>query len=115
MSTINPHTEDTETQIAMATNRNRTNKIVVFDLEIRQAIPDRNGGNEPGIKYCGGWSDHAGMGISVICAYDYSTDRYRTFLKDNFGQPSTTKRTAATDWTPFARQILRSTRRATAH
>lgn len=85
MSTINPHIQDTETQIAMATNRNRTNKIVVFDIEIRQAIPDRREPPMEGVKYCGGWSDHAGMGISVICAYDYSSDRYRTFLKDNFG------------------------------
>ena len=36
------------------------------------------------IDYCDGWHDHANMGISVIGAYDYITDRYRVFCKDNF-------------------------------
>lgn len=38
----------------------------------------------PGIKYCGGWSDHANMGISVIGVYEIHTDCYRVFCADNF-------------------------------
>jgi len=85
---FNPHEQDSETQIAMAEARKtmlKTNKITVFDIEIIKAIPDRNQENDPTIKYCGGWQDHAGMGISVIGAYSYADDRYRVFLKDNFG------------------------------
>lgn len=58
--------------------------MLVYDLEIIKAIPDKKGGNLPGIEYCNGWSDHADMGISVIGAYDYWDDRYRIFCKDNF-------------------------------
>lgn len=57
---------------------------IVYDCEILNAIPDKTP-PEPGITYCGGWGDFHGMGVSVICAYDYKTDRYHTFLRDNFG------------------------------
>src|SRR4030095_9778185 len=57
---------------------------LVYDLEIIKAVPDRNGQRIEGIEYCEGWSDHKNMGISVIGCYDYATERYRTFLKDNF-------------------------------
>jgi len=58
-------------------------KTLVYDLEIINCVP---GKDKPldGIKYCQGWGDHAGMGISVIGAFDYSTQRYRVFLEDNF-------------------------------
>lgn len=40
----------------------------------------------PGINYCKGWGDHAGMGISVIGVYDYVEKRSRVFLRDNFSE-----------------------------
>lgn len=59
-------------------------KLVVYDCEILNVIPDSitKLAPEPGINYCKGWGDHAGMGISVICAYVWG-DGYRVFLKDN--------------------------------
>ena len=58
--------------------------VLVYDLEIVNAIPGKNGAKLEGIKYCEGWADHAGMGISVIGAYDYKDDRYRVFCEDGF-------------------------------
>ena len=57
---------------------------LVYDIEIVKGILGR--GEQPinGIEYCEGWHDHANMGISVIGAYDYKADRYRTFMRDNF-------------------------------
>ena len=57
--------------------------MIVYDLEIVNAILNKKELPRPGSKYCDGWGDHAGMGISVITAYDYDTDRYRVFLQDN--------------------------------
>ena len=56
---------------------------LIYDIEIVNAIPERNGEPEADIKYCAGWHDHAGMGISVLGAYDYAEDRYRVFCQDN--------------------------------
>lgn len=57
---------------------------IIYDIEIVNAIPNRDGTREDGIVYCGGWHDHAGMGVSVIGVYDYTEDRYRVFCRDNF-------------------------------
>jgi hypothetical protein len=57
--------------------------IIIYDLEIIKAIPNRDGSTEPGIEYCGGWQDHTNMGISVNCAYDYQENRWRVFTEDN--------------------------------
>lgn len=57
--------------------------MLVYDIEIVKAVPPRRGPCEPGILYCEGWHDHANMGISVVGAYDYETDQYRVFTKDN--------------------------------
>ena len=64
-----------------------TTKALIYDCEIIKAIPPNN--NAPlldGIDYCAGWGDHARMGVSVICAFDYDTDRYRVFCNDNFSE-----------------------------
>lgn len=61
-------------------------KIVVYDIEIVNAIPDRKTSNKDGIKYCKGWGDYANMGVSVIGAYDYAEDRTRVFCKDNIDE-----------------------------
>ncbi len=58
-------------------------KAVIYDIEIVKGIPDKKNRAQEGIDYCKGWDDHAGMGISVVGAYDLVTDRYRVFLKDN--------------------------------
>lgn len=59
-------------------------RLVVYDCEILNAIPNSltRGAPEEGIKYCKGWGDHEGMGISVICAYVWGQG-YRVFLPDN--------------------------------
>ena len=57
--------------------------MIVYDLEIIRAIPDKRRERIEGIKYCEGWGNHAGMGVSVLCAYDSSEDRYSVFLRDN--------------------------------
>ena len=59
--------------------------MLIYDIEIVNAIPDRNRPNEPGIEYCEGWNDHANMGVSVIGAYDAIEDRFRVFTKESFG------------------------------
>ena len=59
--------------------------MIVYDVEIKKAIPNKNEEKIPGIEYCNGWNDLTGMGISCICAYDYKTDRYNVFCEDNFG------------------------------
>ena len=60
--------------------------LLVYDLEIVKAIPPRVGELEEGIEYCAGWDDHANMGVSVIGAYDFETERTRVFLADNFDE-----------------------------
>lgn len=57
--------------------------MLVYDIEIVKGILGKNEERLPGIEYCAGWGDHANMGVSVICAYDYDTDRYRVFCADN--------------------------------
>lgn len=56
---------------------------LIFDIEIKRAIQSKGEARVPGIEYCGGWGDHAGMGISVLCAYDMLEDRPRIFCDDN--------------------------------
>ena len=60
--------------------------FLVYDCEIINAIPSRNEPEQVGISYCNGWRDFANMGISVIGAYDYATDRNRVFCVDNFDE-----------------------------
>ncbi len=57
--------------------------MLIYDCEIAKAIPGRNEERQEGIEYCEGWRDFNNMGISVICAYDYVTHRYRCFMQDN--------------------------------
>ncbi len=45
-------------------------RIIVFDTEIKNMILGRNESMLPDIRYCNGWTDFAGMGISVVCVYD---------------------------------------------
>ncbi len=60
--------------------------MLIYDLEIIKAIPDRSGQREPDIEYCAGWDDHTNMGVSVIGAYDAIEDRYRVFTRETFSE-----------------------------
>ena len=55
--------------------------MIVYDLEIKKAIP--HGECVDGIEYCKGWDDHENMGIACLCAYDFTTDRYRVFTENS--------------------------------
>lgn len=59
------------------------NDIVVYDIEIEKAVPDRREQIIPRIEYCDGWHDFQGMGIAAVTAYEYKHDRYRVFFTDN--------------------------------
>jgi hypothetical protein len=52
--------------------------MIVFDSEIKNMILGRNERPQPGVRYCNGWSDYEGMGISVVCAYDLDTGMMHT-------------------------------------
>jgi hypothetical protein len=60
--------------------------MLVYDIEIKKAIPSKNGPRLPDIEYCEGWRDHANMGIAVLGAYDYVERRARIFMKDNLDE-----------------------------
>lgn len=61
--------------------------VVVYDIEILNAIPPPKGSTPiEGINYCKGWDDFEGMGIAVICAYEYKSDRYRVFTHGNISE-----------------------------
>ena len=57
--------------------------MLVYDIEIKNAIQGRGEKKIGGITYCDGWDDHKNMGISTVCVYDYDQDRYRAFGDDN--------------------------------
>lgn len=57
---------------------------IILDCEIVNAIQGRNEPRVEGVRYCRGWDDHAGMGISCVGVYEYETDRCRVYCKDNF-------------------------------
>lgn len=59
------------------------NKMIIYDIEIANAILGRGEAKKENIHYCQGWKDFANMGISTICCYDYDSDRYRVFCQDN--------------------------------
>lgn len=40
--------------------------MLIYDIEIRNAIPDGDSTPLPDIIYCEGWRDFKGMGIAVI-------------------------------------------------
>jgi hypothetical protein len=58
-------------------------KVMAFDIEILNAIPNRDGRREPGIGYARDWDDHKGMDIACIAVWDYCTDMPLVICKDN--------------------------------
>lgn len=63
-----------------------SNAPIVYDTEIKRAIPDHRVPRDPALVYCNGWTDFKGMGISLITAVDLATGIPRVFLEDNFGE-----------------------------
>lgn len=55
---------------------------LIYDIEIRKAILGKGEARQSGREYCAGWQDHANMGVSVVGAYDYATDRWRVFCAE---------------------------------
>lgn len=60
--------------------------MIVVDAEIKKGILGRNDAPIPGIEYCGGWRDFAGMGISVVCTFHVETRLTRVFLEEDFDE-----------------------------
>jgi len=60
--------------------------MLIYDVEIAKLIPPKSGPREPDAEYCEGWTDHKGMGISVISAYDYREGVPRIFFEDNLDE-----------------------------
>lgn len=58
--------------------------LIIYDTEIANGVATPDNQPKPGYKYAKGWTDYAGMGISVICAYDIAEAQYRVFMADNF-------------------------------
>lgn len=57
--------------------------ILTFDIEIRNKVPDKNEPPNPQFRYCQGWKDHAGMGISFLGAHCSWTRRVTFFDESN--------------------------------
>lgn len=49
---------------------------LVYDCEIINCIPPKDGERDDRYSYCKGWHDHIGMGISVIGYYSSRADEY---------------------------------------
>lgn len=56
---------------------------IFYDSEIICMIPMQNEVRHQDLFYCKGWEDHQGMGISVVCAYDFVAGAYHVYLQDN--------------------------------
>ena len=59
------------------------NGWIVYDCEIKRGVVTENNPHRDGFEYAAGWEDFAGMGISVLCAYDVRESWYRVFCEDN--------------------------------
>ena len=57
--------------------------MLIYDIEIENAILGRNETPKPHISYCEGFHDFKNMGIACIGVYDMVGERARVFLKDN--------------------------------
>lgn len=60
--------------------------MLIYDIEIANAIPPRDGAREDGITYAQGWHDHKGMGIAVLGCFDYVRECSRVFCQDNLSE-----------------------------
>jgi hypothetical protein len=60
--------------------------MIIYDVEILRAIPDRRGERQPDIEYCAGFDDFHNMGIACLCGYNYADDSYFVFGKNELGE-----------------------------
>lgn len=58
-------------------------KAIVYDCEIKKAIPSAKEPQDFGIEYCKGWRDFPNMGCSMISVFDFNTLMPRLFAGDN--------------------------------
>ncbi len=58
--------------------------MIVVDVEIKKGILGRGESPRPGIEYCGGWRDFAGMGIACVCTFEIETRLTRVFFEEDF-------------------------------
>lgn len=56
---------------------------LVYDIEIKNAVPLETEERIEGIAYCEGWKDFQGMGLACVCAFDSRLQRERVFMGDN--------------------------------
>lgn len=59
---------------------------LVYDIEIIKGIPSKKEQPVKDCQYCGGWDDHANMGVSVVGVFDMKSERARVFCEDNIGE-----------------------------
>lgn len=57
--------------------------MLIYDVEIARAVQNKDEARLPGVDYCDGWHDFAGMGVACVCAYDLNEQRCRVFMQDN--------------------------------
>lgn len=57
--------------------------MIAFDIEVRRAIRTHGETDTPGIEYCAGWKDFAGMGIACLCTVDVDTRLARVFFEED--------------------------------
>lgn len=53
--------------------------MLIYDIEIANPVPPKDGELKQGITYAKGWEYPATMGIAVIGVYNYPRETYRTF------------------------------------
>jgi len=58
-------------------------KILTFDIEIKNKIPNKYEEPNPHYQYCNGWGDYVGMGISFLGAHCSWTDKILFFDDHN--------------------------------
>jgi hypothetical protein len=60
--------------------------MLIYDVEIVRCIPEKDAPRREDLEYCEGWTDYAGMGVSVACVYDVEARSVRVFLEDNLAE-----------------------------
>jgi len=58
-------------------------KIITFDIEIKNKVPDKDVQNDPNFAYCEGWNDKEGMGISFLGAHRSWDEQIEFFDESN--------------------------------
>ena len=58
----------------------------IIDLECISPPVPRSGKPLEHYTYANGWEDYIGMGISVLCIYDYITDKLSSYTVDELSQ-----------------------------